>query len=258
MEELMRTPFKRDVVAVCVDPSPSRQPLPAWLKSVPSLMLAGAAAPLVGPSAVNNWLFERKMGGGSASSSGGASSGGAMTDRRAPLAVPVYNPDLSARPSAATAPAPAPAMVRPAAPMPSATTPMIGASGKLPAAISGATAAEKGAGPPTLAGSGSEGPAGYHEREMGDRDWSDMYSFLSHPGFNEGKGTNPIVRNFATLAEFGGAAGDAAAGAAGGAGASASASAGPKRTAKEEALLAEFEAYTAKRDAGINPGIKRM
>jgi hypothetical protein len=130
---------------------------------------------------------------------------------------------------------------------------MIGASGKLPAAISGATAAEKGAGPPTLAGSVSEGPAGYHEREMGDRDWSDMYSFLSHPGFNEGKGTNPIVRNFATLAEFGGAAGDAAAG-----GAGAGASAGPKRTAKEEALLAEFEAYTAKRDAGINPGIKRM
>ena len=173
-------------------------------------------------------------------------------ERRAPLAVPVYNPDLSSsRPSAAApAAAAAPAVMRPAAPMPSA--PVVGASGKLPAAISGATAAEKGAGPPTLAGSGSDGPAGYHEREMGDRDWSDMYSFLSHPGFNEGKGTNPIVRNFATLAEFGGAAGDAAAGAAGGAGA------GPKRTAKEEALLAEFEAYTAKRDAGINPGIKRM
>ncbi len=253
MEELMRTPFKREVVAICVDPSPSRPPLPAWLKSVPSLMLAGAAAPLVGPSAVNNWLFERKMGGGSggggASSGGGAgSSGGTMTARRAPLAVPVYNPDLSARPSGATPTAPVPTMVRPAAP-----TPVLGATGKLPAAISGATAAEKGAGPPTLAGSGSDGPAGYHERELGDRDWSDMYSFLSHPGFNEGKGTNPIVRNFATLAEFGGAAGDAAGGAGG-----ASAGAGPKRTAKEDALLAEFEAYTAKRDAGINPGIKRM
>ena len=135
---------------------------------------------------------------------------------------------------------------------PASTTPMLGASGKLPAAVSGSTAAEKGTGPPTLAGSASDGPQGYHEQEMGGfKEWSDMYSFLTHPGYSEGKGLNPIVKNFATLLDFGGAT--ASAGGAGAAGAAA-----PKRSAKEEALLAEFEAYTAKRDAGIAPGIKRM
>lgn len=254
LEELMRTPFTREIAAVCVDPSPSRPPLPAWLKSVPTLMLAGAAAPLVGPMAVNNWLFERKMGGGSSASGGGVGAvpgvGSMSTDRRAPLAVPVYNPDLSARPSAPAGP-PASMAMRP----PASTTPMIGASGKLPPAVSGSTEAEKGIGPPTLAGSATDGPQGYHEQEMGGfKEWSDMYSFLSHPGYSEGKGVNPILKNFASLMDFGGAGGAGAAGGAGGAGAAAA----PKRSAKEEALLAEFEAYTAKRDAGIAPGIKRM
>jgi hypothetical protein len=136
---------------------------------------------------------------------------------------------------------------------PASTTPMLGASGKLPAAVSGSTAAEKGTGPPTLAGSTTDGPQGYHEQEMGGfKEWSDMYSFLTHPGYSEGKGLNPIVKNFATLLDFGGAGASAS-----GAGAAAGGAA-PKRSAKEEALLAEFEAYTAKRDAGIAPGIKRM
>lgn len=250
LEELMRTPFTREISAVCVDPSPSRPPLPGWLKSVPTLIVVGASSPLVGPMAVNNWLFERKMGGAEAEAGAGPSTvpgvGSMSIDRRTPLAVPIYNPDLSARSDAAARTAPTPPMaVRPSA----STTPMPGASGKLPAAISGSTAAEKGDGPPALVGSGIVGPQGYHEQEMGGfKDWSDMYSFLTHPGYSEGKGVNPILKNFASLLDFGGAA---AAGAAGAAGA-------VKRTAKEEALLADFEAYTAKRDAGISPGIKRM
>ncbi len=60
-EELSHTPFTKEIRFVCVDPAPSRPPLPAWLKSVPSLVVAGEDTPRVGPSAVNNWLFERKL-----------------------------------------------------------------------------------------------------------------------------------------------------------------------------------------------------
>ena len=89
----------------------------------------------------------------------------------------------------------------------------------------------------------------------GFKEWSDMYSFLTHPGYSEGKGVNPILKNFASLLDFGGAAASGGAGSVGGAAAGTGAA---KKSAKEEALLAEFEAYTAKRDAGIAPGIKRM
>ena len=60
-EELSGTPFAKEIRFVCVDPSPGRPPLPAWLKSVPTLVIAGEDTPRVGPSAVNNWLFERKL-----------------------------------------------------------------------------------------------------------------------------------------------------------------------------------------------------
>jgi hypothetical protein len=60
-EELSATPFTREIRFICVDPSPSRPPLPAWLRSVPTLVVAGEDSPRVGPAAVNNWLYERKM-----------------------------------------------------------------------------------------------------------------------------------------------------------------------------------------------------
>jgi hypothetical protein len=60
-EELSQTPFTKEIRFVCVDPSPGRPPLPAWLKSVPTLVVAGEDTPRVGPAAVNNWLFERKL-----------------------------------------------------------------------------------------------------------------------------------------------------------------------------------------------------
>ena len=40
---------------VCVDPSPQRPQLPQWLKKVPTLVVAGAAEPLV-DNEVMNWL----------------------------------------------------------------------------------------------------------------------------------------------------------------------------------------------------------
>jgi hypothetical protein len=61
-EELSATSYTKEFRFVCVDPSPGRPPLPAWLKSVPTMVVEGEEGPRVGPSAVNNWLFERKMG----------------------------------------------------------------------------------------------------------------------------------------------------------------------------------------------------
>jgi hypothetical protein len=45
---------------VCVDPSPSRPQLPAWLKSVPTIVLQGDPEPKSG-SDVMNWLYEKRM-----------------------------------------------------------------------------------------------------------------------------------------------------------------------------------------------------
>lgn len=91
MEELRTTPFMKEFVFVCVDPSPSRPALPRWLKSVPSMMVAGETEPRVGPGPVNNWLFERKMGGNTAAAAK------STAERNMPLSQPVYSPDMAAR-----------------------------------------------------------------------------------------------------------------------------------------------------------------
>ena len=251
MEELIRTPFVGEVAAVCVDPSPTRPPLPPWLKSVPTLVVVGETEPRVGPGPVNNWLFERKMGGGAGggSSRAGARDGlpSAFEERRAPLAPPVYNPDMAPRPDATA---------RSAAPPRSmgVTAGAGGAGGKLPAAISASTPGDKNAAPPTLAGSGDDGPAAYHESEMGGGAWSDAYSFLGNDGYTAEKGYDPISRNFESLIGEGVAAGGAGGGGAGGARGGASAS---KRSAKEDALLREFEAFAAARDMDMPMGPMR-
>jgi hypothetical protein len=109
LEELKTTPFIREFTFVCVDPSPSRPPLPRWLKSVPSLMASGESEPRVGPGPVNNWLFERKMGG----SASVANAAKATAERNMPLSQPVYSPDVAPRPTIAgankAAPPPVPA-----------------------------------------------------------------------------------------------------------------------------------------------------
>ena len=218
--------------AICVDPSPTRPPLPPWLKSVPTLLVIGEDAPRVGPGAVTNWLFEQKMG------SGGEVKppSNPYEDRRVPLAAPVYNPDSAPRPTPSAA----------------ATATATATSGKLPAAVSSNTPAEKGVGPPVLSGSLSEGPEAYHEIEMSGGNWSDSYSFLQHNDYTAEKGFDPISRNFEALVNvdmFGKIAKHGVGGA--------SPPPQPKRSAKEDALLRDFEAYTAGRDRDITGPIAR-
>jgi hypothetical protein len=58
--EIANTPWKGQFTYVCVDPSPTRMPLPNWLKKVPTLILAGEPEPRT-DSDVMNWLYEKKM-----------------------------------------------------------------------------------------------------------------------------------------------------------------------------------------------------
>ena len=224
MEELSRTPYVPEFQLICVDPSPGRPALPAWLKSVPSLWVAGEDTPRIGPGPVNNWLFERKNGGAGPTRSAAA----AMEDRRAPLAPPVYNPDMAPRAETTGRAAPA-AQQR-------------GGSGALPAAISSSTPANSSMGPPPVAGSG-DGPMGFHFGEMSGNRLSDSYSFLGGPEFSAEKGFNPIHKNFELLGGPGMMGG----------GAAAAAAPAHKPSAKEAKLLSDFEKFTAARDRDI-PG----
>jgi len=220
LEELSRTPFVSQFQLICVDPSPSRPPLPSWLKSVPTLLVAGENEPRVGPGPVNNWLFEAKMGGGG----GPKNTQQMMDDRRDTLAAPIYNPDMNPRGE-----------------LTSRSNPRVG--GSLAVSNTGSVA-------PNVGPAAGE-PSAYYGSEMEGGTWSDNFSFIGSE-FTSDKGVNPIERNFASLIP-GGAAGSSAA-------AAAAAIAGPqeKRSAKEDALLKEFEAYTASRDRDISRPVARM
>jgi hypothetical protein len=95
---------------------------------------------------------------------------------------------------------------------------------------------------------GSDGPDAYHGSEMGSTKWSDNYSFIAAAEFTSDKGYNPIGRNFESLLAVG-SGGKAA-------GSSSSAGQQTKRSAKEDALARDFEAYTASRDRDV-PGPTR-
>ena len=222
LEELAATPFVPEFQLICVDPSPSRPPLPPWLKTVPSMLVTGETTPRVGPGPVNNWLFERKLG----SSGPAKSSQEALEERSRPMAPPVYSPDVAPRPDATS---------RNAAPARSA--------GSMPAAVSGSTRADPTMGPPGAVGASAEGPAAYHNTEMSGNKWSDNYSFLGGAEFSSDKGYDPIARNFESLLSMGSA---------GGPGAS-SKPPEAKRTAKEDELLRQFEQFSAARDKDV-PG----
>jgi hypothetical protein len=60
LQELAQTPWKGDFRFICADPSPTRPQLPDWLKTVPTLVIAGEPEPRTG-SDVMNWLYEKKM-----------------------------------------------------------------------------------------------------------------------------------------------------------------------------------------------------
>ena len=76
LEELSKTPWKDRFRFVCVDPGPARPQLPAWLKKVPTITIAGESQPRTDGD-VMNWLSEMKVkngSGGSGSSGSGQNS----------------------------------------------------------------------------------------------------------------------------------------------------------------------------------------
>jgi hypothetical protein len=110
----------------------------------------------------------------------------------------------------------------------------------MPAAISGSTRADPSMIPSGAIGASGDGPAAYHNTEMGGNKWSDNYSFLGGAEFSSDKGYDPIARNFESLLATGSVT-------------AASKPPEPKRTAKEDELLRQFEQFTASRDKDI-PG----
>ena len=219
LEELATTPFVPQFQLISIDPSPNRQALPNWLKSVPTLWVAGEQEPRVGPGPVNNWLFEARL--NQSGSNGPKTPQQAMDDRRVPLTAPVYSPDMAPRAEPTTR-----------------TNPRTMGS----PAVSGG-----GAEPSPMGGD----PAAYYGSEMAAGRWSDNFSFIGSE-FSSDKGVNPIERNFSSLIPGGASGSSAAAASAAVAGSQA------KRSAKEDALLKEFEAYTATRDRDISKPMQRM
>lgn len=212
LEELARSPYTKEVTLVCVDPSPSRPPLPAWLKMVPTMILANGEEPLIGPMAVNNWLFSRRLlqKGGSPSDKP-MQQKDAFKERTEPLKIPDYSPEIAPRPG------PAPKQG--------------GSSSTVP--VTGASDGE---------------PLPWHGEEMAGGNWSDAYSFVDD-SFTAEKGQNRIVRNFELL---GGPLLPQ------GQGSQSSAGKPPQqKSAKEDKLLREFEAFSKMRDMEFS-GPKRM
>jgi hypothetical protein len=60
LTELKTTPWVNSFEFVCVDPSPSRPKLPAWLKVVPTLVISGDDKVREGNDALN-WVSEMKI-----------------------------------------------------------------------------------------------------------------------------------------------------------------------------------------------------
>jgi hypothetical protein len=72
--ELSKTPWKNEFRFICVDASPSRPQLPAWLKKVPAIVIPGEPEPRT-DSDVMNWLYEKKVKEGGKQAQGQASPG---------------------------------------------------------------------------------------------------------------------------------------------------------------------------------------
>jgi hypothetical protein len=245
MTELSKTPFAPEFIIVCVDPSPSRPPLPPWLKSVPTMIPAGSSEPLVGPGAVNNWLFARKMGVSGERKSGAE----ALDERNALIRVPEYTPDMAPRPhsTARSAAPPAPTAVH-----------MMAASGAGGAGSAASTSGSSSGKPDLLGVKAYEGTdanvLAYHGNEMsGSGKWSDSYSFIGSGSDSSDKMFNPIGRQFESLVSGTGVPGAGLSGPGGMGGGGGGSGGGPKRSAKEDAEQRRLEAFMTARDSEI-PG----
>jgi hypothetical protein len=73
IDEITQTDLHKDFRFICVDPSPQRPALPAWLKQTPTLVIRGESEPRV-DSEVMNWLAEQRMRRGPAQPAQGGSS----------------------------------------------------------------------------------------------------------------------------------------------------------------------------------------
>lgn len=60
LSELKNTSWLNSFNFICVDPSPNRPKLPAWLKVVPTLVISGETNPREGNDAIN-WISEMKI-----------------------------------------------------------------------------------------------------------------------------------------------------------------------------------------------------
>ena len=86
---------------------------------------------------------------------------------------------------------------------------------------------------------------------MSGKSWSDIYSFLVERAATDSDAGSMITRNFELLKSLiGGGAGSGPVGGGGG-------SAARATSAKEEALLREFEAYAACRDRDVKGPVMR-
>ncbi len=60
IEDLSKTPWKKEFNYICVDPGQNRPALPKWLEKTPTLVIRGEKEPRT-DAEVMNWLYERRM-----------------------------------------------------------------------------------------------------------------------------------------------------------------------------------------------------
>jgi hypothetical protein len=60
IEEIAKTPWKKEFRYICVDPGPNRPALPKFLKQTPTLVIRGEKEPRV-DAEVMNWIYERRL-----------------------------------------------------------------------------------------------------------------------------------------------------------------------------------------------------
>jgi hypothetical protein len=238
LEQLIATPYKSEFSFVCVDPGPNRPRLPQWLKSTPTLLIAGEDRPRTDRD-VFNWLFERKM-------MEGAPKGGNVPTRATEIPMPPRNPGAEMIPvdsrnvlthvggTKSITPMP----YSPTIDVPPRITPHVVGKGEAPSV-------------PPPAGAGTGPIMDWNIAEMGGNKWSDNYSFIGSADFKSDKGYNPIGRNWEQLT--GGSDMPPIVGT----GTGAMSAPSSRQSEKEKMLAAQFEAFQREREIGITKAPER-